>query len=242
MKADLLTQLNAARANKKPVALVTDLDTDRQGLVYIDGAAGLLNLDGDTLGTVRAALAQDLSGMMDRPGGRLFVHVFNPPERLIIVGAVHIAQALGPMASLAGYDVTIIDPRRAFATDARFPDVAMIDDWPDEAMVRLKPDSRTAIVTLTHDPKIDDPALAAALGSPAFYIGALGSKRTHATRLERLRERGFDDAAFVRIHGPIGLPIGAKSPAEIAIAIVAEMTAVRRGNVGARTGAHEAAT
>ena len=225
MKAATLQQLLAARASGAPAALVTDLDSERQWLVIGDK-------DGDDLApaareAIRTAIAQDASGIVE--GTRLFVHVFNPPERLIVVGAVHISQVLAPMAALAGYSVTVIDPRRAFATDARFPDVAMIADWPDDAMAKLKPDARTGIVTLTHDPKIDDPALAAALASPAFYIGALGSTRTHAKRRERLQARGFSDTDFARIHGPIGLAIGARTPAEIAISIMAQLTAVRRG-------------
>ena len=147
---------------------------------------------------------------------------------MLLVGAVHIAQALGPMAALAGYGVSVIDPRRSFATDARFPGMALFHDWPDEAMAALGLDSRTAVVTLTHDPKLDDPALAAALRSPAFYIGALGSKRTQAARLSRMAEAGFTPADLARIHGPVGLSIGALSPAEIAVSILAQVTAVRR--------------
>ena len=151
-----------------------------------------------------------------------------PAPRLILVGAVHISQALAPIAALAGYGVTVVDPRRSFATDARFPAVALTTEWPDEALTRLAPDARTAVVTLTHDPKLDDPALTVALNSPAFYIGSLGSRKTHAARLKRLAAAGFDDAALARIHGPVGLPIGALSPAEIAISVLAQITAVRR--------------
>jgi xanthine dehydrogenase accessory factor len=225
VKAKILDQLLAARAANRAAALVTDLDSGQQSLVV--GDSGGDDLAPANRDAVRAAIAQDASGILE--GTRLFVHVFNPPERLIVVGAVHISQVLAPMAALAGYNVTVIDPRRAFATDTRFPDVAMIADWPDEAMERLKPDARTAIVTLTHDPKIDDPALAAALASPAFYIGALGSTRTHAKRRERLQTRGFAEADLARIHGPIGLAIGARTPAEIAISIMAQLTSVRRG-------------
>ena len=148
-------------------------------------------------------------------------------KRLVIVGAVHIAQRLAPMATLAGYDVTVIDPRGAFATKERFPGISLSTKWPNEAMTELAVDRRTAIVTLTHDPKLDDPALSAALGSPAFYIGALGSKKTHAARLKRLKRAGFDDDATGRIHGPVGLDIGAKSPAEIAVAVAAEILKIR---------------
>jgi xanthine dehydrogenase accessory factor len=176
----------------------------------------------------REALRSDESTVAEAGGRRYFIQVHNPPLRLLIVGAVHITQALAPMAALASYAVTIIDPRRAFATDNRFPGLAMTTDWPDEAMAALQPDRRTAVVTLTHDPKLDDPALAAALQSPAFYVGALGSRKTHGARLARLRDAGFDEAALARIHGPVGLSINAESPAEIAIAIMAQITAVRR--------------
>jgi xanthine dehydrogenase accessory factor len=145
-----------------------------------------------------------------------------------VVGAVHIAQPLTQMLALTGYRATVIDPRQSFATEARFPGVELTTDWPDEALERLKPDHRSAVVTLTHDPKLDDPALAVALRSECFYIGALGSKRTHARRLERLAELGFRDADFARIRGPIGLPIGAVSQAEIAVSILAEMTQILR--------------
>lgn len=241
MKAALLNELLAARAAKRPVALVSDLDRGIQALAGADGAVADLDLSDEDRAAIRDAIAGDASTLIERPGRRLFIHVFSPPDRLIVVGAVHIAQALAPMASLAGYEVTIVDPRRAFATDARFPNVAMVDDWPDEAMERLAPDARTAIVTLTHDPKIDDPALAAALASPAFYIGALGSTRTHAKRLERLAARGFGERDTARIHGPIGLAIGAKTPAEIAISIMAQLTAARRGPSHKNRFAREAA-
>ena len=152
----------------------------------------------------------------------------NPPLRLLIVGAVHIAQALAPMAALTGYAVTIIDPRRAFATDSRFPGMSLSSDWPDEAMAALKPDRRTAVVTLTHDPKLDDPALEAALRSDAFYIGALGSRKTHAARLARLKAAGFDDGIWAESMDRSASPSTRKSPAEIAVSIMAQITAVRR--------------
>ncbi len=177
---------------------------------------------------VEAALRRDTSEMVETDSGPVFLQVFNPPLRLAIVGAVHIAQSLAPMAALAGYAVTVIDPRRAFASDARFPDVTLVNEWPDEALQAMAPDRRTAVVTLTHDPKIDDPGLDAALGSEAFYVAALGSRRTHAGRVARLKELGHDDAAIGRIHGPAGLDIGAVSPAEIAISVLAQMTAVLR--------------
>jgi xanthine dehydrogenase accessory factor len=167
-----------------------------------------------------AALAADRSGF----AGDWFLGVHNPPLRMAVVGAVHIAQALVPMARLAGYDVTVIDPREAFASPARFPDTRLTHDWPDAALAALGLDARTAVVTLTHDPKLDDPAILAALASPAFYLGCLGSPRTHAKRLERLRAAGLDEAALARIHAPIGADIGASAPAEIAVAILAEVT------------------
>lgn len=226
MKGEILDGLLADRAAKRPTAVATDLDSGAQALLHLEDAQGELELDAAALGAARAALRADRSGILEIPGRRIFLQVSNPPLRMLIIGAVHISQALAPMAALAGYDVTVIDPRRAFATDARFPDVKLLDDWPDEAMARLRPDNRTAVVALTHDPKIDDPALSVALRSNAFYIGALGSRKTHAGRLARLREAGFDEPAVGRIHGPIGLSIGARSPAEIAISILAQVTAV----------------
>ena len=208
--------------------LVSELDSGDQRLFYADAP------DESGLGaTVRAAcveaLRADRSRRLTNEGGSsLFLQVFNPPLRMAIVGAVHITQALAPMAALLDYEVTVVDPRRAFATDERFPGVAVDTEWPDDALRRLSPDRRTAVVTLTHDPKLDDPALGVALSSDAFYIGSLGSRRTHAARLERLRARGFDESALARIHGPIGLAIGAKSPAEIATAVTAEITAKLR--------------
>jgi xanthine dehydrogenase accessory factor len=226
MKREILDRLVADRVAKRPAALLTNLDGGGQALIHLEDVQGDLALDAAALDAARTALRADRSGILDLPGRRLFLQVSNPPLRMLVVGAVHISQALVPMASLAGYDVTVIDPRRAFATDARFPDVTLIGEWPDDAMATLRPDHRTAVIALTHDPKIDDPALGVALKSDAFYIGALGSKKTHGNRLARLREAGFDDRVLSRIHGPIGLRIGAKSPAEIAISILAEVTTV----------------
>jgi xanthine dehydrogenase accessory factor len=229
MKPQILERLIEDRARKRPVVLVTEIASGAQALVYPDEVLGELVLDRDALGAARRALSADESGTVEAGGKRYFLHVQNPALRLILVGAVHIAQALAPMAGLAGYAVTVIDPRRAFATDARFPDLTLIAEWPDEAMARMTLDRRTAVVTLTHDPKLDDPALQTALKSDAFYVGALGSKRTHAKRLERLKEAGLSDAQCARIHGPVGLDIGALSPAEIAVSILAQITAVLRG-------------
>ena len=228
MKRALLDRLVAARDAKQPVALVTEIPGGAQALVAGTAVEGALCLDGAALALVRQMLHRDESGMTEVAGRRLFVQSHNPPPRLLIIGAVHIAQALAPMAELAGYGVTVIDPRRAFATDARFPGVDMSADWPDEAMAARPPDRRTAVVTLTHDPKLDDPALQSALRSPAFYIGALGSRKTHATRQGRLVDAGFSAEEIARIHGPVGLSIGALSPAEIAVSILAQITAVRR--------------
>lgn len=169
---------------------------------------------------------QDRSGMEE--DGDTFVAIHNPPLRLIVVGAVHIAQALVPMARVVGYDPVVVDPREAFASDTRFPGERLVHDWPDDALEQIGLDARTALVLLTHDPKLDDPALHAALTSEVFYIGALGSKRTHATRVERLQAAGFSDAEIARIHGPVGLDIGASGPSEIALSILGEMTAVLR--------------
>ncbi|WP_448205075.1 XdhC family protein [Azospirillum sp. sgz302134] len=232
MKQDLLGRLLAAKAVRVPVALVTDLNTGLQSLVYEDAVHGGFGLEEDVLAEVRERLREDRSGLITDPeddeGRRLFVQAHNPPVRLLIIGAVHIAQALAPVAALTGYDVTVIDPRGAFATEERFPDVTLCDLWPDEALTELAIDNRTAVVTLTHDPKLDDPALLVALRSPAFYVGSLGSKRTHAKRLERLREQGVTEAEIARIHAPVGLDIGAVTPAEIAVSIMAQITAVRR--------------
>jgi xanthine dehydrogenase accessory factor len=208
-----------ARAARSAVALVTDLSNGDQRIVaQVDATS-------DPLASVLAdAFRFDQSGVH----GNYFVHVYNPPLRLIMVGAVHIAQAIIPIAQLAGYDIIVIDPRGAFATSARFPDVALHADWPDEIIPRLGLDARTALIALTHDPKIDDPALTAAIKSPVFYIGALGSKKTHASRCARLSAKGILAEELTRINGPIGLDIGAKGSAEIAISIMAQMTQALR--------------
>jgi xanthine dehydrogenase accessory factor len=228
MKAEILDKLQDARTARRPVALATDLASGAQALLESGEMIGDVELADDALTSAMKMLDRDESGTVEVEGRRIFIHVHNPPSRLIIVGAVHIAQALAPMAALMGYAVTIVDPRRAFATDARFPTVTLSDDWPDEAMQKLDPDRRTAVVTLTHDPKLDDPALTVALRSPAFYVGSLGSRRTHAKRLERLKEQGLTDAELARIHGPVGLSINAISPAEIAVSILGQITEVRR--------------
>ena len=228
MRAALLEQLLATARTSAPVAVVTNLVTGAQALVSKTGSEGDLTLDTDELARVQQSLDDDRSGTMETAAGLLFIEVWNPKPRLLVIGAVHTAQELVPLARSAGYEVTVIDPRTAFGTAARFPNTTIRNDWPDAAVPALAPDRRTAILTLTHDPKIDDPALQAALRSEAFYIGALGSRRTHAKRIARLKEAGFDDVAIGRIRGPVGLAIGALTPVEIAISIMAEITAVLR--------------
>jgi xanthine dehydrogenase accessory factor len=227
MKRKLLDAVLRARDEKRPCAVVSNLSVGMQTLVHDSVVEGDVGLEPEQLDEVRRAILHNRSTTVETPGGeKLFVRVYNPPLRMIIVGAVHIAQALAPMAALAGYAVTVVDPRRAFNTEARFPGITARTDWPDEALEALAPDSRTAVITLTHDPKLDDPALVAALNSPAFYVGALGSTRTHAKRLQRLADTGCDKQQMQNIHAPIGLPIGGRSPAEIAIAILAQVTQV----------------
>jgi len=219
MKLSLLTTLNAERAARRAVVVVTDVESGEQRLVK---AADIAK---DPL---RAVLAEHLrsgkSGMEETLQGHVFLTVYVPAAQLVAIGAVHISQALAPIAKLLGYDVTIVDPRTAFATPERFPDVKVIAEWPDVALPPLNVDHYTAFVALTHDPKIDDPALLHALARNCFYIGALGSRKTHARRLERLKQQGVSDADLTRIHAPIGLDIGAVSPAEIAVAIMAQIT------------------
>jgi xanthine dehydrogenase accessory factor len=223
MKSEILTALLAAQAARRPVALATSLDGAQEYLLPLNSAPPPLN------DAAFAALKRDRCTVVEIAGTAWFIDVHNPAPRLFIVGAVHIAQALAPLAQAVGFSVTIIDPRSGFATPARFPDLAIMHDWPDAALVQAKPDTRSAIVTLTHDPKLDDPALIEALKSEAFYIGALGSKKTHAQRRERLAEAGFNEAALGRLHAPVGLDIGAITAPEIALSVIAEIVAYRRG-------------
>jgi len=203
--------------------VVTDVTSGEQRLVKAaDVAADPLKE------VIEKHIRRGKSGMAETPKGKFFLTVHVPPSQLVITGAVHISQALAPMARLVGYDVTIVDPRTAFASIERFPDVKVIAEWPDVALPPLGIDRYTAFVALTHDPKIDDPALTHALARDCFYIGALGSKKTHARRIERLKAQGLSDAALARIHAPIGLQIGAVSPSEIAVAIMGEITAELR--------------
>jgi xanthine dehydrogenase accessory factor len=213
LPVDLLRDLVDARAARRAVAYGVNIETGARQLVS-EGHA--------------ERFAMDRSGFEE--AGQVFVGVHNPPLRLAVVGAVHIAQALVPMARIAGYDPVIIDPRGAFGSEARFPGERILPDWPDEALEEIGLDARTALVLLTHDPKLDDPALHMALVSPCFYIGALGSKRTHAARVARLQEAGFSEKQIARIRGPVGLDIGASGPPEIAVSILAQMTQqLRRG-------------
>ncbi len=217
----LLAEVLELRSAKVPVALVTSLPEGSQRLVRPDALDPLAEAAARALRTDRAAT-------VDHDGCTWFVRPYNPPLRLLILGAVHIAQPLCTMGILAGYEVVVVDPRTAFATPERFGNVPLITEWPDQALERLGIDTRTAVVALTHDPKLDDPALVRALTSPAFYVGALGSRRTNATRLERLGTQGLTPAQLGRLSGPIGLDIGARSPAEIAVAILAEITQTLR--------------
>jgi xanthine dehydrogenase accessory factor len=238
MKRELLDQLLAAQADKHPTVVATRLATGEQALLTGGKSIGVLSADDALHNAADSVLRADKGRTIETAGGDIFLQPFNPPLRMAIVGAVHIAQALAPMAAIAGYDVTVIDPRHGFASPARFPEVSVVDDWPDEALDAIVPDSRTAIVTLTHDPKLDDPALERALKSEAFYIGSLGSRKTHAARLERLTMAGFGDTDFGRINGPVGLSIGARSPAEIAVSIMAQITqALRQAPAPAETAA-----
>jgi xanthine dehydrogenase accessory factor len=233
MKSRYIDAVIAANAEGRSVALATELQSGAQQFFDGDAAEGDLQLDEVSLGAMREALRVDRNITLDTASGRVFVQVFSPPRRCFVIGAVHIAQPLVPMLIAADYKPIVIDPRGAWATEARFPGVELSTEWPDEAMERLKPDRASAVVALTHDPKIDDPALITALRSDCFYIGALGSRRTHAKRLERLAaEHGFGENELSRIHGPIGLNIGAVSQAEIAVSILGEMTNVlRRGSL-----------
>jgi len=224
VKLDLLHALNSERAARRAVVLVTDVESGAQRLVKA------IDVAKDSLKSVlEKRLRMAKSGMEETAAGaRVFLTVYVPSPKLIITGAVHISQTLAPVGQLLGYDVTIVDPRTAFASIERFPDVKVIAEWPDVALPPLNVDHYTAFVALTHDPKIDDPALQHALARDCFYIGALGSKKTHAKRVTRLKEAGVSDAGLARIHAPIGLAIGAVSPAEIALAIMAEITQTLR--------------
>ena len=226
MKAALLTRLRDAVAAGRSCAVVTDTATGRQAMVADGASSGELELNDAQRAEVRRLMAADRSALIE--GTTLFVRTYATPPKVVIVGAVHIAQSLVPMAQLAGFAVTVVDPRSAFVKSGNFSDVTAIEAWPDEAMSQIALDPRTAVVTLTHDPKLDDPALAAALRAPVFYIGALGSRKTHAKRLQRLKDEGFTDDEVARVKGPVGLDINAMTPAEIAVSIIAELIQVLR--------------
>jgi xanthine dehydrogenase accessory factor len=231
MTPETLAALQAAKDAKRPVALLTRLS---------DGAQSLWpgpEVPAPLAEAAANALRDDAAGNLVLDGDTWFIHPHNPPLRLIVVGAVHIAQALVPMALAVGFAVTVVDPRRAWATAERFPGITLVHEWSDDAVAALAPDSRTAVVTLTHDPKLDDPGLDVALKSDCFYIGALGSRRTHAKRVARLTEMGHTEAAIARIHAPVGLNIEAVTAPEIALSILAEVVATRRGAALARRAA-----
>ena len=224
MRAGLLREVVAAQESGRDVVLATRLGDGAQELVGAGGSGGL-GVDGEVLADV---LRVGESRTVETRDGPVFLRPYIRAPRLIVVGAVHIAQALVPMAALAGFRVTVLDPREGFATEDRFPGAVLIREWPDGAMEELAPDRRTAVVALTHDPKIDDPALIAALESDAFYVGALGSRKTQGARRERLGEVGFSAEDIDRIHGPVGLPIGARTPEEIAVAVLAQVIGALR--------------
>jgi xanthine dehydrogenase accessory factor len=223
MKLEHLKELNAARAARRAAVLVTALADGSQRFVAADSI-----VDDPLAQEIEAALRAGKSGAVERDGQNYFLTVQVPPVRLVMIGAVHISQALAPIARIAGLDPIVIDPRTAFATPERFPETPVVSQWPDEALAERPLDRYTAICLLTHDPKIDDRALSRALKAESFYIGALGSRKTHARRLERMRAEGFDDSALARIHAPIGLDIGAVSPSEIAVSIAGEIVAALR--------------
>lgn len=228
MTPETLAALQSAKDAKRPVALLTRLSDGAQSLW--PGA----EVPAPLAEAAANALRDDAAANLVLDGETWFIHPHNPPLRLIVVGAVHIAQALVPMALAVGFAVTVVDPRRAWATAERFPGITLVHEWSDDAVAALAPDSRTAVVTLTHDPKLDDPGLDVALKSDCFYIGALGSRRTHAKRVARLTEMGHTETAIARIHAPVGLNIEAVTAPEIALSILAEIVASRRGAALAR--------
>ncbi|CAK0754603.1 xanthine dehydrogenase accessory factor [uncultured Gammaproteobacteria bacterium] len=232
MRRSLLDRLNRARAEREPVALVIDLAMGLETLVFLSAVHGGFGLDQPELDQARQMLGEGRTGIVETiDETRLLVRPFLPPPRLVVVGAVHITQSLVRLAAEVGLEPVVIDPRGVFATAERFPGVTLSQEWPDQGLGELKPDARTAVVALSHDPKLDDSALVVALRSPAFYIGALGSRRSQAKRLERLREQGVGEADLARIRGPVGLDLGAVTASEIALAIVAEVVASLRGRL-----------
>jgi xanthine dehydrogenase accessory factor len=234
MKLDIITALNVERAARRAAIVITNVENGKQRFVKA------AEVGSDPLrATLTERLLTGKSGMAETAEGRVFLTVYVPAPQLVITGAVHISQTLAPIGKLLGYDVTIVDPRTAFASIERFPDVKVIAEWPDKALPQLNVDRYTAFVALTHDPKIDDPALRHALTRDCFYIGALGSRKTHGRRVERLKAQGVSEADLARIHAPIGLDIGAISPAEIAVAIMAQITERLRAGAEAEKSSHE---
>ena len=225
MNKELADRIVAARAERKPVALLTWLDSGEQRIVLPGSGPD----EPELTRALDSAFRLDKSSTIETAEGELFIRVFNPPLRLVVIGAVHAAQYLTPIAQMMGHDVTIIDPREAFASPDRFPDAHIVNEWPEDGLPVVGIDKRTAIIVLTHDSKIDDIAIKMGLEQGAFYVGALGSKRTHAQRVERLKEMGVSEADLARLHAPIGLDIGAQGPAEIAVSVMAELVAVLRG-------------
>ena len=228
MKLAMLEQLTQAHRRREAVVLITDLQSGAQRLISAQQSGGDLELREQEIEQIQALRQRGRSQLLQQQGRELFVEICSPPVRLVIIGAVHIAQALVPVARLAGLEPFVVDPRAAFASASRFPDTTLVVEWPEQALPDLRLDHCTALVTLTHNSRIDDPALLAALASDAFYVGALGSRRTHEQRKKRLGELGVDAAGLGRIRGPVGLAIGAVTPGEIALSIVADIIATLR--------------
>ena len=231
MRKESLEQLNACKSAHRPCVMFRNLDTHES--FVLEPGLHVDEQDAELHELAMQALRTDQCVRRDVRGQDWFIQPFNAPLRLIIIGAVHTGQYLADCALSCGYDVVVVDPRQAFASEARFPGVTLNTEWPDYALEILSPDTRTALVTLTHDPKLDDPALQAALRSPAFYIGALGSRKTQAARVKRLREAGLGETEIARLKAPVGLDIGARSPAEIAVSIMAEITRTLRKDLSA---------
>ncbi|MAD11443.1 MAG: xanthine dehydrogenase [Flavobacteriaceae bacterium] len=221
MKDKTLKLVLSEKNNRNTIIVATELESGQQIILNNNDKNNQIYISAKSL------IKQGKSDILKIDNQRWFINISLPPLRLVTVGAVHIAQPLAEIATIAGYEVTIIDPRAAFANNKRFPNINIVNEWPEEALIDFKIDNRTAVVTLTHDPKLDDSALYAALNSKAFYIGSLGSKKTHNARIERLKIAGFNEDAIKNIHGPVGLSIGAKSPQEIAISIMSELILCR---------------
>ncbi|HJL40024.1 MAG TPA: XdhC family protein [Myxococcales bacterium LLY-WYZ-16_1] len=228
MKGTVLRAIEAARGGGRTVVRALRVEDGTELLLEPPFERTLPRVAPARIRQAAAQAVQEGRSVSLQDGGRWVLIPYLPPLRLIVVGAVHVAQTLVPMARLAGYRVTVVDPRSAFVESARFPGVELLAEWPDEALDRLALDARTAVVMLSHDPKIDDPALCSALSSPVFYVGALGSRKSHAARLRRLAEAGVPAEHLARIHGPVGLPLGGRSPAEISVSILAELIQVLR--------------